>query len=411
MPITQSLTIKTSMKIIYAHDNVYYYNTKGQHFSAGQFGYDYWQPYREAFGGMTVLGRGHELAPDMDTGRMVRSDGDDIRIKTFKDINSVGSLLKNSAEVKSDIIREVRQADGVIIRAMSEIGWIVFKEARRLGLPIAHELSGCPWDNTWNHGSLIGKFYAPIRYLRARQVAAKANGVIYVTRDFLPKRYPANGFTAVASNVRIQTPSNDVLEKRLEKIGHTDKALKIGLIGQLDHKLKGIDIALKAIADFKTINPSRTITLHLLGPGTPSKYAPLIKNLGLKNSVVFDGVLPSGEPVFDWLDDKDIYIQPSFHEGLPRALIEAMSRGCPCLASTAGGIAELLPQDFLHKPGNHAKLAKDMDKLAHMPVAELKEISKTNFKTSLRYTSEKLVPIRQKFWKTFADIINYNHAR
>ena len=50
------------------------------------------------------------------------------------------------------------------------------------------------------------------------------------------------------------------------------------------------------------------------------------KKMNVSNFIQFDGTLPSGQKVYDWLDEVDIYLQPSFQEGLPRALIEAMSR-------------------------------------------------------------------------------------
>ncbi|MAQ71570.1 MAG: glycosyl transferase family 1 [Alphaproteobacteria bacterium] len=398
------------MKILYCHDNVYYKDDQEKNFSAGQFGYDYWQPYLEAFGSLTVLGRGEHLPDNADMRKMSRSDGQNVEVKTFKNINSPRGLWAHKAQVTSAILKEVGNSDGVIIRAMSEIGWIAFKEARRLGLPIAHELSGCPWDNTWNHGSLIGKLYAPVRYLRARKVAREADGVIYVTRDFLPTRYPAKGLTAIASNVRLEKPKPAVLERRKEKVERSSAYLSIGLIGQLDHKLKGIDVAIKALAAFKEKHPSSNVNLHLLGPGNPKKYETLIKDLNLTNNISFDGILSGGQAVYNWLDNIDIYIQPSFHEGLPRALIEAMSRGCPCLASTAGGIRELLDEDFLHKPGDYDKLAKDIEKIHTSTPSELKQISETNFKKSLHYTSEKLIPIRQEFWGKFANTVKQHHG-
>ena len=58
------------------------------------------------------------------------------------------------------------------------------------------------------------------------------------------------------------------------------------------------------------------------------------------------GSLPHNE-VFEWLDTIDIYAQPSRQEGLPRALIEAMSRGLPAFGARTGGIPELLEPDYI----------------------------------------------------------------
>jgi glycosyltransferase involved in cell wall biosynthesis len=43
---------------------------------------------------------------------------------------------------------------------------------------------------------------------------------------------------------------------------------------------------------------------------------------------------------------------------MPRALIEAMSRGCPCIGSNAGGIPELLPPRYIFPKGDADRLAE-----------------------------------------------------
>ncbi len=53
------------------------------------------------------------------------------------------------------------------------------------------------------------------------------------------------------------------------------------------------------------------------------------------------------EDVFNWLETIDIYTQPSRQEGLPRALIEAMSRGLPAFGARTAGIPELLEKEFI----------------------------------------------------------------
>ena len=95
------------MKILYCHDNVYYKDDQEHHFSAGQFGYDYWQPYLEAFGSLTVLGRGESLPTNADMRKMSRSDGQNVEIKTFSNINSPLALLEHRKHVASAIISEV----------------------------------------------------------------------------------------------------------------------------------------------------------------------------------------------------------------------------------------------------------------------------------------------------------------
>ena len=53
--------------------------------------------------------------------------------------------------------------------------------------------------------------------------------------------------------------------------------------------------------------------------------------------------------MFELLDECDIYLQPSLQEGLPRSVIEAMSRGCACIGAATAGIPELLESEYVVK--------------------------------------------------------------
>lgn len=69
-------------------------------------------------------------------------------------------------------------------------------------------------------------------------------------------------------------------------------------------------------------------------------------NTGVEDYIHFVGPLPH-EMIPDFLDKMDIYIQPSKLEGLPRALVEGMSRGLPAIGTRVGGIPELLNDGYL----------------------------------------------------------------
>ncbi len=393
------------MKILYCHDNTYIQNSETTFYSEGQFSYAYWAPYINICDELIVAGRGRALTEDDDLSVLNKSNGEGVSIQILPNMNSPLGLLHNRSVVQERVEALVEEADAVIVRTMSEIGWLAFKVARKRGKPIAHEIAGCPWDNTWNHGSLLAKLYAPLRYCRMKKLAQKADYVLYVSKEFLPKRYPATGTTAIASNVRIEKPEPSVLERRLERIGSSpssDFPIEIGLIGHLDHKLKGIDIAIKALS-LLNADSDRPFILKILGAGNSSPYRPLIHKCNLQNHVRFEGVLTSGDPVLHWLDQIDLYIQPSFHEGVPRATIEAMSRGCPAFGSNAGGIPELLPPAYIHKAGQAEQLAEQI--IQSIKDKTLASQAQENFKKSMDYTHDILHPIREQFWSGFAGFI------
>lgn len=68
----------------------------------------------------------------------------------------------------------------------------------------------------------------------------------------------------------------------------------------------------------------------------------------LEDCVSILGAKPHSE-VFSWLDSIDIYVQPSFMEGLCRSIVEAMSRACPVICTNVGGNYELVSSDSFLK--------------------------------------------------------------
>jgi glycosyltransferase involved in cell wall biosynthesis len=394
------------MKLLYCHDNVYFHSDFGAVYSQGQFPHSYFEPFIEAFGEVTVVGRGVPLNKNYDLKKLNVSSGPSVDFQLMPNINSLSGLLVNRAKVNAALAKLVGEADAVIIRAVSDLGWIAFQHAKAMNKPVAMEMAACAWDSTWNHGSRYGKIYAPIRYVRDRAITRHADFALYVSQNFLQGRYTSHGHTAVASNVRIPMPDAATLEKRLAKISGTgpEDMTVIGLIGTLGHKLKGIHTALHALQRVEQRNPGRFI-FKILGPGNPEKYRMMARKLGLEHIVFFDGVIQSGTEVLKWLENIDIYIQPSYQEGVPRATIEAMSMGCPVIGSTAGGIPELLPPDWLHKPGDYHTLDTLLEKMIASKELQ-KESAVRNFEKAKFYTSERLMPVRREFWKSFAD-----HAR
>ena len=86
--------------------------------------------------------------------------------------------------------------------------------------------------------------------------------------------------------------------------------------------------------------------------------------LGLERRVLFPGFQ---EDVHDWLGAADLFVLPSAGEGLPLALLEAMTSGLPVIATSVGGVPEVLAGSgagVLVPPGDRAELARAIRSLA-----------------------------------------------
>lgn len=243
-----------------------------------------------------------------------------------------------------------------------------------------------------NNSKLIRKLIANLYSFFAQMAIKNATGAIYVTKYALQKDYPCLGLTEFASNVilKIQDQQNPKKDYIISDIP------KLGLIGSFNNGYKGIDFAIKLISVLKNTH-NRIVHLHILGQGSLlNEYQKLVNNLKLEDQVFFDGLLPL-EEVPIWLDHLDLYIQPSLTEGLPRSLIEAMSRGLPCIASDVGGIPELLSTEYLFSEFDESVVAEMLENLLrHQKVREFS--GQTNYINSLEYSFENLEKRRRKFW-------------
>ena len=185
-----------------------------------------------------------------------------------------------------------------------------------------------------------------------------------------------------------------VLKRRLDKVERTVDKIIFGLIGNFSASYKGIDVAIRSLGQVDSELPDWEF--QVVGSGDPSSYISIAEDLGVSEKVKFVGSLPSGVAIFDWLDKVDIYLQPSLTEGLPRALVEAMSRGCPAIASNVGGIPELLMKEQMVPPGDYKSLADNILCLVKNNSVQRK-LAIQNFEKSKLYYSDVVEERRSNF--------------
>ena len=104
---------------------------------------------------------------------------------------------------------------------------------------------------------------------------------------------------------------------------------------------KGIHVLIDAFE--RTTHQVSDIRLEIIGDSDDEEYKAELRNIvrwqKLENRVTFHGWR---EDVLDALDTADIYVLPSFTEGIPRSIVEAMALGKPVIATNVGGVPELL---------------------------------------------------------------------
>ena len=292
---------------------------------------------------------------------------------------------------------EIKECDKMIVRLPSFMGIQALDINKRYKKPYLIEMVSCPWDALWNHG-LTGKAIAPFMMLKNKQLVKKAPYVIYVTKEFLQRRYPSLGKTIGCSDVEIAELDDSIETRRIEKIKGEAPVLKIGTVAAINVPYKGQEYVIRALGELKKRGNTH-YEYYLVGNGSKERLEQIAKECDVVELVHFLGGMPH-EKVYTWLDSIDLYIQPSKQEGLPRALVEAMSRGLPALGSITGGIPELLSNKYLHKKGDYKSIATILELLSK---DDLIQMSRENFIRASDYRKEKLDKERNGFYREFLE--------
>lgn len=127
-------------------------------------------------------------------------------------------------------------------------------------------------------------------------------------------------------------------------------------LGRLDPQ-KGVNVLLSAWGEVAARLSDFTLTIGGQGPEGPALRAAAI-HAGLEGRVRFLGSVLDPET---HLRAAAAFVLPSWHEGLPNALLEAMATGLPCVATTIGGTTDVATDErdaLLVPPGDSAALAK-----------------------------------------------------
>lgn len=309
--------------------------------------------------------------------------------------------LRSRRNIKKILEDQIIKGRAVILRTHSYYSYVAAGICQKRKISYLAEAVGCPRDSL-SHHSIKGKVLAPFAAAQMRYVMKHASFALYVTKHFLQGRYPSEGICACISDAELLPLQEEVLEARTEKIRklHDEplRRLRIGTSGNVQVPYKGHRFVFRAIAELKKQGVS-CFEYHLAGDGDGTALRHLAEELGIEDQIIFEGMLPH-EKIYAWLDDLDLYIQPSETEGLSRALLEAMSRALPVLASDVGGNPELVDPSCLHKCGDVRQIGRQ---LAGMTPGRMLAMAEESFKRAGAYEKDALERRRHAFLARYAD--------
>lgn len=299
-----------------------------------------------------------------------------------------------------NVFKIVKLSERGILRLPGIISIIAGIFSLFLNKKFAVELVGDPYD-VFSSG-VGGKISRLLRFIftyMTKFLVNNATAVSYVTEVTMQKRYPSNSKAFSTYYSSISLDKNVFNDKNIRKNINKEN-FQILLVGSLEQMYKGFDIAVLAIDNLNFKNKS---LIHIVGDGIHKEYLwNLVKTKNLEKHFIFHGKV-AREEIFKLMEDVDLFLMPSRTEGLPRALIEAMSKGLPAIGSNVGGIPELLPNNWIFESEDYIKLS---EKIAQIYESKnIEAISKVNMLKAKEFQSDILQQRRNHLYSVLKNSV------
>lgn len=223
--------------------------------------------------------------------------------------------------------------------------------AKALGVPVVVVTDTYPGINWFPRSRLV----AAVMWLYARVVGVP----LLRLADRVVVLHEGLAEEARRRRLRVQVIHNGVSLERADAAEPAEDLQKpegetwVGYLGRLE-SVKGWDVLLAAFDSLRERHPRLRVVF--VGGRRPEGFpeSDRVRFLGFRADV------------FAVLKRMDVFCLPSFSEGLPNALMEAMATGRACVASGVGGVLSLLEHErsgLLVPPGDPAALAAALERL------------------------------------------------
>lgn len=260
----------------------------------------------------------------------------------------------------------VRRGDMVVLRVPEVVSFFVGYLSLARGAALVSNVVAEPEAISANLPRAFGATGWAYR-TATRLLVKRSKGSIYVTEKVLQQDLPPGPDTPwiSASNVRLE--ESDFIEGP-KVFGPWDELspMRVATIGSMETPSKGHDVLIEALARLRA--QGYAVRLDLIGDGLlRGELEDLATRLGVSDNLRFHGLVVDRRTLFGILDECHILAMPSRTEGLPRAMIEAMSRQLCVIGSRVGGIVELASEECLFNSEDAVGLADCLANLYSRP--------------------------------------------
>lgn len=373
----------------------YIFSYKGKYYARTQEKYDFYQRYLRVFDQLRLVTRC--VNEDKLGKTRVLLDDERIEYVPLPFFSGPVQYAKKYFKIGRQLRNITDGCDAAILRLPATVAQRVGKKVMQSGIPYAMELVFDATDAYVNATNLLERVLWKMIDKQMKQLCEHSEGVSCVTEQYMQQHYTSkkeNAFFSHYSSITLYdsffTNQRNYLSKDVFKIAHV--CTQVQFNGR-----KGYNEIIDALKILK--GRGVKVEVNFAGPDYHNGIALLTdyaKKQGVGDMVNFVGGV-TREQLSSYLEDSDLYVMPTWAEGLPRVIIEAMAKGLPCITTPVSGNPELVSEHFLVEYHDVEKLADRIEEL--VTNKELYEAtSKENFERSLKYEATVLEKRRDEFY-------------
>ncbi|MCU0514304.1 MAG: glycosyltransferase family 4 protein [Anaerolineae bacterium] len=381
------------MRVLVSIEQRYDRTPDGKIWTADQNAYATFTRYLDVFEAVRVVGRVRDVAQVPE--HYLRADGDQVSFAPLPYYHGLGQYLKQFRQVNTAIRQTVTFEEAIVLNVSSLIADVIVPALKARQFPFGVQVISDP-ANTFAPGTMRHPLRPLLRRVFVRLLkkhCAAATAASYVTRSYLQQHYPCPGYTVGVSDVVIDDAALVAAPRQPPAAG---QPVQLVFVGSLQQLYKAPDILVEAVR--QCVAAGHDLRLTMVGDG---RYRPEIEaqvqQAGLGGRITFAGNLPGATAVRAELDKAHLFVMPSRAEGMPRAMIEAMARGLPCIGTSIGGIPELLPAEDRVPPDDAPALARKITDFVTQP-PRLAAAAQRNLALAREYHVATLRQRRQDFY-------------
>ena len=386
-------------KLLLSCDDSIFLND-GRYYAASQEKMDFYQRYLRVFDKLRLVTR-CEVDKPMKQGRIPLDVDSRIEYMAIPEFHGPQQYAKVYFKV-GNVLRHITDGcDAAVLRIPSTIAIRVGKKVMKKGLPYACEVVFDAEDAWRGSKGLNAQIWKKID-CDMRRMCAGADGVSCVTEHYLQQHYFSNKPQSFSSHY-----SSLALDKSFFGNAKTYPNHQPFIIAHTSNQVafngrKGYNQIIEALKILKEKDVAVKVRFagkdYQDGVNRLNAYS---QQLGVDDMVEFVGFLNRKE-LDSFLSEADMYVMPTKAEGLPRVIIEAMSKGLPCITTPVSGNPELVSSHFLVDYYDTQTLARRIEELI-TNTQLYDQTSKENYERSLQYEASVLEKRRDEFYgKLFA---------